>query len=316
VAVVNTLNSHPVLGSLALLNCHRPVYPLTFGGPDGLEDWSLADWCDQCHRKGGLVIGANPGREGAGLTPGETLADLVLGKVDALEILSSGDDPGAALDEWYGLLNCGFRVPLVAGSGKDSNSSVLGGMRTYARIQVGGVFTYRNWIEAVRAGRVFISNGPLSAFTVNGEDPGATVSSPAPSSTVRVRAEARSSIPYEALELVANGTVIGRAEASGSPAAALLEMELPCAEGGWLAARCRGGQTPVLAHTAPIYLQVAGRLRPPNPTAVAKLLLRLGEGLAWVEREGRFETDQQRETLVGIFQAAQAMLGAGPSCAS
>ena len=51
-----------------------------------MDDWSLADWCDQCHRKGGLVIGANPRREGAGPTPGETLADLILGKIDALEI--------------------------------------------------------------------------------------------------------------------------------------------------------------------------------------------------------------------------------------
>src|SRR5262249_151094 len=38
-AVVNTLNSHPVLGSLALLDSHRVVYPLRFGG-DLPDDWS------------------------------------------------------------------------------------------------------------------------------------------------------------------------------------------------------------------------------------------------------------------------------------
>src|SRR5207249_1448541 len=41
--VINTLNTHPVLGSLGLLNCHRVDYPLSFGGPDGREDWTLAD---------------------------------------------------------------------------------------------------------------------------------------------------------------------------------------------------------------------------------------------------------------------------------
>src|SRR5262249_50953085 len=41
--VVNTLNSHPFLGSLGLLNCHRVVYPLSFGGRPG-DHWSPADW--------------------------------------------------------------------------------------------------------------------------------------------------------------------------------------------------------------------------------------------------------------------------------
>src|SRR5436305_394327 len=51
---VNTLNAHPTLGTVGLLNSHRPVYPLRFGAP-GADDWSVADWCDQCHRKAGLV---------------------------------------------------------------------------------------------------------------------------------------------------------------------------------------------------------------------------------------------------------------------
>ena len=53
--VVNTLNWHPWLGRLALLNCHRIVFPLRFGPPD-FDNWTLADWCDQCHRKQGLVV--------------------------------------------------------------------------------------------------------------------------------------------------------------------------------------------------------------------------------------------------------------------
>src|SRR5207244_10223451 len=41
-AVVNTMNLHERLGSLLLLNCHRPVSPLTCGGPDGLDSLMLA----------------------------------------------------------------------------------------------------------------------------------------------------------------------------------------------------------------------------------------------------------------------------------
>ena len=54
--VVNTLNTHPVLGAVALLNCHRIVFPLVFGVADATDDWSVCDWCDQCHRKGGLTL--------------------------------------------------------------------------------------------------------------------------------------------------------------------------------------------------------------------------------------------------------------------
>ena len=52
--VVNTQNKHPVLGYLGLLNCHRIVHPLGFGWPapgKAWDNWTLADWCDHCHRK-------------------------------------------------------------------------------------------------------------------------------------------------------------------------------------------------------------------------------------------------------------------------
>lgn len=314
--VVNTRNSHPLLGSLGLLNCHRPVYPLTFGGPEGWEDWSLADWCDQCHRKGGLVIGINLWRKGTGFSPGEILADVVLGKVDALELEPTETALVDACDDWYRLLNCGFRVPLVAGSGKDSNRVVLGGMRTYARIPPGLECTYKNWIEAVRAGRIFITSGPLVSFTVNGEDPGATIAVPTGGSIVRVRAEVRSIVPFGRLELLRNGVVLAQTGVSGSPASALIEIDLPIPESSWLAVRCRGEQRlsahvveePVFAHSAPIYLEVEGRTGPPDPAVLSKLLGDLDQVLACVQSTGRFRDDHDREHLVGVFQSARAKL--------
>jgi hypothetical protein len=308
--VVNTLNGHPVLGSLALLNSHRPIYPLTFGGPDSLDNWSLAAWCDQCHRKGGLVVWTGAWRDDTGFTSGEALADLILGKVDALEIQPTARPPFDLLDDWYGLLNCGYRVPLVGGSGKNSNSIVLGSMRTYARLNPDEEFTYKGWIEAIRAGRTFVTSRPLLSFTVNGQDPGATIALPANASTVRIRAEARSVIPLGQLELVADGVVLKSATASGSPSSALIEMELPIASSGWLAARCTNGSgtQPVFAHTSPIYLTVDGRLRQPDAVAAAKLHNHLDKMTTWIESEGRFENDKQRRDLLAIFESARAKL--------
>src|SRR5262249_22676015 len=154
--VVNTLNTHPVLGSVSLLNCHRVVYPLRSGGPDGLDDWSVIDWCEQCHRKKGLVVWPALPRATPGALQGEALAAVLLGQVDAFEV--SGPDD---LDRWYRLLTCGVRPSLVGGSGKDSNAVALGAVRTYARLAPGEAFSYAAWVEAVRAGRTFVTTGPL-----------------------------------------------------------------------------------------------------------------------------------------------------------
>src|SRR5262249_35678104 len=154
---------------------HRVVYPLF---ADESDDWTLADWCDQCHRKGGLVVWTRLVAEGAadlGSGYGERLADLILGKIDALELDPLWPLEDFAEDHWYSFLKCGCRIPLVGASAKTCNADLLGCWRTYARLQPGEEFTYRNWIEAVRAGRIFMTNGPILSFTVDGQDPGAVI---------------------------------------------------------------------------------------------------------------------------------------------
>jgi hypothetical protein len=314
--VVNTLNSHPVLGSLGLLNCHRVVYPLSFGGPTGTEDWALADWCDQCHRKGGLVVWTRTWHEARDFAFGEPLADLILGKVDAFEIDSFEDSPFDVLPDWYTLLNCGLRIPLVGGSGKDGNGLALGSMRTYAHLQPGEEFNYRNWIEAVRAGRTFATNGPMLSFHVNDQEPGAALALASPEQKVRVRAEAQSIVPFEHLEIVANGAVVASRPAGEQAAATVLEAELTLPASGWVAARCRGsqllfhrpGNQRVFAHTSPVYVTVADQPASADPKAVTALLGHLERMLEWSQREARCANDRQREHLAGIFRGARDAL--------
>ena len=64
---------------------------------------------------------------------GEALVAAILGKVDAIEV--GGRPRKQPLLPWvYRLWNAGFLVPLVGGSGKDSNRVPLGRPRTYARL--------------------------------------------------------------------------------------------------------------------------------------------------------------------------------------
>jgi hypothetical protein len=311
---VNTLNEHPRLGRLALLNCHRAVYPLAFGGPGGLDDWTLADWCDQCHRKGGLVVGHGFFGTSERHPHGEILPDLVLGKIDALHMNSGFQHPdNPVLEEWHALLNTGLRVPLLGGGGKMDNSAVLGETRTYARLGTGQDFSYKHWIEAVRAGRTVTTNGPLLTFTVNGEDPGTVLELSPSTPGVHVRAEARCLAPFERLEVVWNGEVVAAADAAGSPCQAAVEADLPVPGSGWLAARCWGDYDGdkcdwIGAQSGPVYVTVAEKPLRPTAATVAPFLAKLDKMLEWVAREARCENDQQRQRLAGVFEAARAEL--------
>lgn len=275
---VNTHNVNPQLGSLGLLHCHRVVHPLHFGGPDGSDDWTLADWCDQCHRKKGLVVWT---RASHGL--GEALADLVLGKIDAFEITSHHD-----LETYYALLNAGLRVPLVGASGKDSNAIALGALRTYARLEPEQPLTYTNWIEAVRAGRTYVTSGPLLSVDV---------------ASLTVRVEARSAEPIERIEFVHNGMVIAHRAGSASDECVSLEREISSSLAGWLAVRCFDAKGS-FAHTSPVWLATSS----PDANAVRTLIHDLQATRIWAETMARCSTSLKRENLVAIFRSALARL--------
>jgi hypothetical protein len=232
--VVNTLNQHQIQGNLSLLNCHRVVFPLRAGGSWAYENWNLDDWCAQCHRKGGLVVWPDT-------TPTVSTAKLPEG-IDAWEITNFEK---GRLSAWHEHLNAGRRLPIIGGSGKSSNSQLLGSVRTYARLQPGQDFSYKNWIESIRAGRTFVTNGPLLQLTVNDRGPGETVTH-APE--MRIRAEARGLAPFSGLEIIANGEVIAATSDTGRSAVVEATIELP--RGGWLNAACPG-----MAQTSPIYVK-------------------------------------------------------------
>jgi hypothetical protein len=318
---VNTWNCATILGGLGLLNCHRVVFPLTSGQYSDL-DWTLEDWCGQCHRKGGLVLWCNFGSGWQDTAndgySGETLANLVLGNIDAVEMTRLGWLQSLQKEEWYRLLNCDIRAPLAGGTFRVRNLKAIGGIRTYARLLPGEEFNYKNWIEAVRAGRTFVTNGPLLTLTVNDQDPGAVIDLAADTPRkVRIRAEARSILPFERLELVLNGDAMAAVEASGDPAAALLEGEFEVPGTCWLAARCWGPQPAfasssprdtVGAHTSPVYVRVGERPAPADMISLALLIERLDRMLNWVEKEARFDGERTRKHLTETLHAARTIL--------
>jgi len=292
---VNTLNAHPVLGRVAVLHAHRPVYPLTFGGADGSDDWSLSDWCDQCRRKGGYPVWVDPLETVSGVFGGEALIALLNGKIEAVE-LDGRPRKQPLLPLWYKLLNAGYKVQLVGASGKDTNKVPLGGLRTYAAVPEGEAFSPAGWIDGVRHGRSFVTNGPLVRLTRAGDTCHAT---------------ATSLTEFDALELVADGVAVAAAKPTLD--AGLWRATLDAKPGrpaGWLAARCTGGASmtnpgqPAFAHTAP---QFTGTPAAAADVAIFRRAVR--STIDWVESAGRYRVPTFREKLLAAAAEALTRLG-------
>jgi hypothetical protein len=142
---------------------------------------------------------------------------------------------------------------------------------------------------------------------VDGNDPGTTVTLRSGVETVAVRAEARSIVPFERLEVVLDGTVAAVVQASGSPWSAKIETDIKVGEGGWLAARCYG-PAGVFGHTSPICVRREETPLAVDRDAIAELTAQIDKSIEWLSRHGRFENDQQRDRLNDIFRSARAIL--------
>ncbi len=264
---VNTLNTHPVLGKLALLHTHRPIYPLGFG--EDHDEWSLFDWAAQCHRKKGLAVWVDAP---AG---GEALTAALLGQIDAIEFTAKSKLPW-----YYRLLNSGVCVPLIGSSGRESNATPLGELRTYARCDG----SYEGWIEAVRAGDSFITGGPLLEWKIDGN---------------RVTAQARSTAAFEGVQIVADGTVIASA---AEEVTAVLDRE-PC----WLAVRTIGPTLRAFSHSSPI------RRGGAPPDSLAFLQSSLDTTAEWCRERGRYYDEKWRTQLLAKLGEAAQLIAAPPA---
>jgi hypothetical protein len=244
---------------------------------------------------------------------GEALAAALLGKIDAFEISAFREEQPEALTDWYQLLGCGLRLPLAGGSGKDSNATAVGAMRTYAKVPAGEELTYGGWVDAVRKGISFITNGPLLALDVEGQGPGHQFTALPDGRPLRIKAEAKSVVPFDLLEVLYNGEVVAERDAFGNRQSALLEVGYRPTQPGWLAVRCRGrerladGQLP-FAHTSPVWIHAQGQPPQLNKTAAERFLKILDRTLDWTVSSANCNDPKAREHLQSILGEARRKL--------
>ena len=210
--------------------------------------------------------------------------DVALGKVDYLEVGGFSDHLATA-EVWYRLLNCGFRLPAGAGTDAMTNFASLHGPVGLNRVFVhsGPKLDYRGWLAGLKAGRSFVSNGPLLSFTLNGHEPGAELRLAAGVHPLLARVSLRSNTPVERLEIVANGVVLAPIPLSADGRSADASVPLPVTRSAWLTLRAwsRKSNEAVLdiypfATSSPIYVIVDDKpIRSPES---ARWFIR------WIER--------------------------------
>lgn len=276
-----------------------------------------------------LLVAVHPSEYGAAyretdtnagrMWPREVMVDAFYDKIDAYDIMwhSSGYTP----TRYYHLLNTGAQITPTGGTDaalSKLDSGPPGGMKTYAHTTD---YNYRNWVEAVRDGRVFATNGPIiTTYTVDGEMSGSTLAFPnIDTETLDIVLEFESGDPVKRIEYIVNGAVqVTQVLATGRTAVdttATVDVEYG---GAWVAARLIGDDPgwfitsgevdTMVALTGPVYVTMAGL--DVNVPASAEYLGGWCDSLLlvtdWLEARGTcvWSSESEETRVEAIFQAA------------
>ena len=234
---------------------------------------------------GGLNIYVHPvsvsnpfpiGGEPTGI-PLELVPDALAGDVDTIELACLWSDELGTAELWYKLLNLG--VPIMPSGGSDTmhnlhRTMAVGATRVYAKQS--GPLEMASFLDAIRQGRSFVTNGPMIDFTAGGVGPGGTVRG---GTRVPFSIDAWSAAPVDEVEVLVNGRVVWSGGKLSDSQKYAGTIDVP--DGGWIAARARGGASVwpsqdsyLFAHTAPIWLGKRGSRDPSAARTAAKDLLR------------------------------------------
>jgi hypothetical protein len=245
----------------------------------------------------------------------ELPVDAALGLVDAVDVMSYPADDMATAALWYRLLNCGLDLAATAGSDTFMNHADSGafsnppaGVRAFVRVD--GEFSTEAWCAGVRAGRTFVTNGPMLRLEAAGREPGERIAARA-GDVLHIEAEAGAAAAIDCLELIVNGDVAAEAAPEGGAQRIALEHEFTVNESCWIALRARGpAGRPVLggemfAHTSPVYVEVDGAARASAADA-AYFVEWIDRLIDLASREGRYASDGERDEVMATFREGRA----------
>jgi TolB protein len=293
-----------------------PGYPVY-----GLDDRSNHEALQRTRAQGGVNSYVHPvtirapfaDKAPAGI-PLELVSDALLGDVDTLEVACLWSDELGTAEAWYRLLNVG--VPIAPSAGTDAmvdffRTMAIGTTRVY--VHVPESLTLERYLAALKAGRSFVTNGPLLKFSVGGAAPGGVVT--AVDGPTEWELTVGTTMPFERVEVLVNGEVVWNGPGGAEAGTRTYRGSVKAPAGGWIAARVHGGVTKwpgmdsyPFAHTAPLWF---GAIASTDPAAARRAA---GELLAALDVAERRIQQAYKEVsapvLLGRIAAARKKLDA------
>jgi hypothetical protein len=194
-----------------------------------------------------------------------------------------------------------LRLPASAGTDCFLNrihSRLPGGDRAYVKIE--GPFSYLKWIEALKAGRSFVTNGPLLDFRANGRFLGETLRLQS-GDQVTIEASAVSQFPLTRVELIYGGNVLASGTLSADRLRGTINQQVKLDSSGWFSFRAFD-EKGLQAHTSPIYVEIPGT--PAGSRTDAQYFLQ------WIDRLESMLNDRKRLPSPEIVTRVQGQLNA------
>jgi TolB protein len=234
-----------------------------------------------------------------------------LGKVDYYDLMCIWNDKYVDADVWYRILNLGYRIPIAAGTDAMTDfwrAPTIGSVRVYAHS--GSPLDYQTWIEALKSGKTFVTNGPLLSLKVGDAEPGGVVEPAESTSKVHVEADAVSVLPFDSLDIIQNGKVVGSVRPTDS-LHARFSGDVSVERSGWIAARAAGSQkqhllvdSSVYAHTSPVYVQKGNH--PVRSVEDAKYFVKwIDRILQLMDKRNAFDSGEQKKEVRDIYLRAR-----------
>lgn len=189
--------------------------------------------------------------------PFDTVAGPTYDTLDILMRINEREVNRKGLALWFMLLNHGYRIAATASSDAtfdNPGGAVPGAVRNYTRID--GAATIDRIAAAMKAGRNFVTSGPLILFRAGRHDVGDVVKAPA-----KLAGEIDAWPAGSKIELIRNGEVVRRFDTGHA------RFEIDERETAWYVARAVGSSDTEVAITNPIYFESSSYRAPQPATA-------------------------------------------------
>jgi hypothetical protein len=168
-------------------------------------------------------------------------------------------------------------------------------------VRSGAQLDYDKWMADFRAGKSFVTSGPLVLLKVNGKEPGDEIKLSAGSHTVKVDVDVKSITPVESIEVMHNGKSLGNVKT------------VTLDRSGWISVQVKAKYTrdPIrrpfpFAATMPVWITVDGK--PVRSKADAEHFV------AWIDKTREramklsFNNSTEREETEKLYQEARAKM--------